>query len=132
MIGLLADHNIERQARLIWAQFLPADWASMNVSSLAMITDLGLLPSASDRDVWLACQRTQRILLTANRNMESPDSLEAVIRELGDANSLPVLTIADPDQALFDSGYREICAYCIANVALELNSNRGTARLFIP
>jgi hypothetical protein len=132
MIGLLADHDVERQARLIWAQFSPRDWEGMHVSSLAMVTDVGLLASASDREIWLACQRTERVLLTANRNMEGVDSLEAVIRELGDASSLPVLTIADPDRVLFDADYREMCAYRIADIALELEKNLGTARLFIP
>jgi hypothetical protein len=132
MIGILADHDVVRQARLIWAQFSERDWQSLGVSSLAMIADEGLSPSASDREIWLVCQRVGRLLLTANRNMEGPDSLEAVIRELGKAQSLPVLTIADPDRSLFDAGYRELCAYKIADVALDLDRNRGTARLFIP
>jgi hypothetical protein len=58
--------------------------------------------------------------------------LEAVIRELGDVRSLPVLTIADPERVLADTAYRELCAYRIADIALELEGNRGTSRLFIP
>ena len=132
MIGILADHDTALQARLIWAQVSVLDWRRLQVSSLAVLGDEGLPPSASDRAIWLVCQHVGLLLLTANRNMEGPDSLEAVIRELGDANSLPVLTIADPDRVLFDSAYRELCAYRIADIALELEANRGTARLFIP
>jgi len=132
MIGILADHDVELQARLIWAQFSERDWQLMQLSSLAMVADVALLPTASDREIWLACQRADLILLTANRNMRGSDSLESVIRELGNEQSLPVLTIADPERVVFDAAYRELCAYRVADIALELERNRGTARLFIP
>lgn len=132
MIGLLADHDVVLQAQLIWAQFSPADWQGMSVTSLAFLRNLNLTINSTDREIWLACQRDERILLTANRNMRGQDSLEAVVRELGRANSLPVLTIADPKRILVDAAYRELCAYRIADIALALDANRGTARLFIP
>jgi len=71
-------------------------------------------------------------LLTANRNMRGEDSLEAVIRQLAGPDSLPVLTLADPDRVQIDPPYRELCAYAIAAIAIDLREFRGITRLFIP
>jgi len=132
MIGLLVDHNIERHGLLIWAQFEVVDWQSMNLSSLATLDQLGIDANASDREIWLYCQHEGHLLLTANRNMDGENSLEAVIRRHGRRDSLPVLTLADPDRVLEDAAYRELCAYRIAGIALELDSSRGITRLFVP
>ena len=132
MIGLLVDHNIERHGRLIWSQFATADWQAMNLSSFATLDQLGMDASASDREIWLFCQHEGFLLFTANRNMDGEDSLEAVIRRHGRHNSLPVLTLADPDRVLEDAAYRELCAYRIAEIAIETDSSRGITRMFIP
>lgn len=132
MIRLLADHDVERHSRLVWGQFSEVEWHGISISSLAMLADAGLPRTATDREIWSYCQQAGCLLITANRNMKGADSLEAVIRELGTATSLPVLTIADPERVLEDALYRELCAYRIADIALELDGNRGCARLFIP
>jgi hypothetical protein len=100
MIGLLVDHNIERHARLLWGQFSEPDWRGMHVAGLATLVDAGIDPDASDRDLWLFCQDNGLLLLTANRNMDGDDSLEAVIRQSGTDQSLPVLTLSHPDRVL--------------------------------
>ena len=61
---------------------------------------LGLPYNTSDRDLWQLCQQREIVLLTANRNDEGPNSLEATIRTLNAPSSLPVLTIADPELVL--------------------------------
>lgn len=132
MIGLLADHDVEGAVQLIWARFSDDEWHEFQVSSLALLSDVGLALNASDREIWLLCQSEGRLLLTGNRNMRGPESLEAVIRTLGDIVSLPVLTIADPKRVETDGTYCELCAYRVADIALELSRYRGTARLFIP
>jgi hypothetical protein len=132
MIGLLADHNIEQHGRLIWEQFGVADWRAMNIASFATLNQLGIDSRATDREIWLRCQRDEWLLLTANRNMHGDDSLEVVIRQLGGAESLPVLTLADADRVLVSAAYREVCAYRIAEIALDLTACRGITRLFIP
>jgi hypothetical protein len=132
MIGLLVDHNIERHGRLIWTQFAAVEWQAMNLSSLATLDQLGIGANASDREIWLFCQHESFLLLTANRNMDGDDSLEAVIRKHGRHDSLPVLTLADPDRVLEDAAYRELCAYRIAGIALDLDHSRGITRVFIP
>jgi len=132
MIGLLADHNIERQGRLLWSQFNEIQWHAMQVSSITSLVDVGLSPEASDREVWSLCQQQGMLLLTANRNRRGEDSLQAVLEELNKSASLPVLTLSNANRVLADSVYRELCAYRIADVALELVRYLGTARVFIP
>ena len=132
MIGLLADHDVERHADLIWRQFAAADWAAMKIASLQWLADIGLSTAATDRDIWLFCQQSRMLLVTANRNMQGGNSLEAVIRELGTAKSLPVLTNGDRDRVVEDATYRELCAYRIADIAIELDAYLGVTRLFIP
>jgi hypothetical protein len=132
MIGLLADHDVERHARLIWAQFSDDDWLGMQVSSLRTLAEAGIPRDASDRVIWMYCQAERRLLLTGNRNMHGSDSLEATIRQLRSPDSLPVLTIANRQRVLMDAVYRELCAYRIADVALNLTTNLGTDRLFLP
>jgi hypothetical protein len=43
--------------------------------------DVGLLENSSDRVIWQVEQSSQMIILTANRNRRSDDSLEQIIRE---------------------------------------------------
>jgi hypothetical protein len=132
MIAVLVDHNIERQGRVLWSQFSETQWRAMQVSSMVGLIDAGLAPEASDRVIWTFCQRQQMLLLTANRNRRGEDSLQSVIDELNDSASLPVLTISNVNRILIDSDYRELCAYRIADIALELGHYMGAARVFIP
>jgi hypothetical protein len=132
MIGLLVDHNIERQGRLLWSQFSETQWHALQVSSMTTLVDAGLSPEASDRELWSLCQQQQLLLLTANRNRRGKDSLQAVLDELNNVTSLPILTLSNANRVLADSVYRELCAYRIADVVLELKHYLGAARLFIP
>jgi hypothetical protein len=68
---------------------------------------LGLPYDSSDAVVWRACQREGLVLITANRNADDPDSLEAVIRGENQPDSLPIVTISDPDRILHDRLYAE-------------------------
>ena len=86
----------------------------------------------SDRDLWQLCQQREIVLLTANRNDEGPDSLEATIRTLNVPSSLPVLTIADPELVLASRDYAERVAVQVLEYLLELDHFRGVGRLFVP
>jgi hypothetical protein len=132
MIGVLVDHNIELHGELIWKQFNSTDWVGMQVSGFPSLAECGLDAQASDRTIWLYCQKHGLVLLTANRNKRGDDSLQLVIEELGTPDSLPVLTLANANRVLVDADYRELCAYRIADVALRADELRGTGRLFIP
>ena len=132
MIGVLVDHNIELHGRLFGTQFVPAEWQGMEVSAFLSLAECGLGVDANDREIWMYCQTHSLALLTANRNKRGDDSLQQVLEQLGSGNSLPVLTLASADRVLQDAAYRELCAYRIADVALAMESLRGTGRLFIP
>jgi hypothetical protein len=131
MIALLADHNIIWQAEMIWNVLSPDEWQSMNVGALLHFPDVALSISATDRQVWTACQERRLLLITANRNDEGSDSLESAIHQLNNAAALPALTISSPDDVR-DFQYREDCAYRIADVATRIEELLGTGRLFIP
>ena len=71
-------------------------------------------------------------VITANRNDEGPESLEATIRTLNDASCLPVLTIADPESVLMSREYAERVAIQVLEYLLELGNFRGVGRLYVP
>jgi hypothetical protein len=113
MIGLLADHNVELQARLIWTVFSDREWRDFGVTAQLRLEDCGLPVDVSDRTLWSYCQRHSLVLITANRNQSGEDSLETAIEQLNDATSLPVLTIGRAGSVV-ELSYREECAYRIA------------------
>lgn len=51
------------------------------------------------------CQDHNILLITGNRNAESPESLEMTIRQRNASNCLPVLTLANPDRIQRDRPY---------------------------
>jgi hypothetical protein len=63
--------------------------------------------------------------------MNGPDSLEAVLRTEASAETLPVVTIADP-QRISEPAYLEGCVLRLVEIALDLDVYRGAGRLYIP
>lgn len=59
-----------------WGEFLD----DLDVR-IVTFEDLELQSDSSDSEIWHACQQNNVVLLTANRNKESDESLEATIRE---------------------------------------------------
>lgn len=55
--------------------------------------DVGLASDAPDSLVWERCQKEELVLLTANRNKQDADALEAIIQTRNTPATLPVLTI---------------------------------------
>lgn len=131
MIRFLSDHDMELYVRVLWTHFGRDDWHELGISACHTFDDLGVHVTASDRDVWLYCQSNDLLLITGNRNMEDRDSLEATIRQLNRRESLPVVTVGQP-QMLLDFRYREECAYRIAEIVIDMANLRGTGRLVIP
>ena len=108
--GILADANCEGHLALLlrlfqqhWRQEV---WAFLRLAQVSF-ADLGLPPSASDREVWEVCQREQVVLVTANRNDAGPASLEATIQHQNTPQSLPVFTLANDQRVLRDRQYAE-------------------------
>jgi hypothetical protein len=92
----------------------------------------GLAADALDEDIWRICQQHDVVLITGNRNADSPESLEITIRRHGNEQSLPVLTIADRDRIHRERRYAERAAERMLEYLMDLDQLRGAGRLFIP
>ena len=135
MAGIIADHNIEGHLVVLLRIWTSNAWGSL-WESLALEVEsfeqLGLPYDVSDRELWQVCQQHNIVLITANRNDEGPDSLEATIRDLNEPSSLPVLTIADPALVLANQDYAERVTMQVLEYFMALDNFRGTGRLFVP
>jgi hypothetical protein len=130
----MGDHDIEGQfAELLRILTSPAWndlWEKLGFTRESFAS-LGLSEESPDVLVWETCQARQVVLVTGNRNNESPDSLEATIRRLNQLDSLPVFTISDPQQFSHRS-YAERAAVRLLDYLMELDKYRGAGRLYIP
>lgn len=135
MLAIMADHNVEGHLEELLAIWRSPTWSQVWRASGVQIQSfetLHLPYTTPDRDVWLACQRREIVLLTANRAGENQDSLEAVIRELGDISSLLVLTIGDAQRVIHDRDYAHQLAIRVLDVLLNIDHFRGAGRLWVP
>ena len=122
MASIMADHNVEGHfvvlLRLWTSDVWRTVWENLDIE-VESFERLGLPYNTSDRDLWQLCQQREIVLLTANRNDEGPNSLEATIRTLNASSSLPVLTIADPELVLTSRDYAERVAIQVLEYLLE-------------
>jgi len=135
MAGIIADHNLEGHVAVLLRIWTSAAWSSLWESlerEVESFTRLGIPYDTSDRELWQLCQQRDIVLITANRNDEGPDSLEATIRDLNEPSSLPVLTIADPELVLASQDYAERVAIQVLEYLLDIGNFRGVGRLFVP
>jgi hypothetical protein len=131
MTYILADHNIEGQAAILWGMLSAEGWSELLHLRLVMFAQVGLPDDSSDRQVWRFAQENKMLLLTANRRMREEDSLEQTIREENTPTSLPVLTIANVNK-LEERVYRDRCITRILEIVIDLKNFLGTGRIFIP
>jgi hypothetical protein len=133
--GILADANCEGYLALLLRLFQEGwrhdVWEVLHLTRVSL-ADLGLEPDASDRVVWEVCQREQIVLLTANRNDAGPDSLEATIQQHNTPASLPVFTLANEQRVLRDRLYAAAVADRLLEFLFDIDSYRGTGRLYVP
>ena len=135
MRGIMADADVEGHVgRLVdhilasgWAEF----WDHLGIV-LEVFPNVGLTDRAPDVEVWRTCQREQLVLVTANRNHDGPDSLEATIRSENTPDSLPVPTIGDVGRLRRSSDYAEQVVARLIDVLLDIDQYRGTGRLYLP
>jgi hypothetical protein len=135
MPRILADNNIEGHLGAIdrflrsgiWQEF----WEEADVTVVGF-RGLGLEPDSPDRVIWQVCQTQEVVLFTGNRNQQGPDSLEETIRQLNQADSLPVITLGDPERFMQDRTYAERAAVKLLEYPLYLDSYRGAGRLYVP
>jgi hypothetical protein len=131
VISILADHNIEGQASLLWGTLNSMGWLELMSIRLMRFADAGLSADSTDREVWEFVQQQKILLLTANRNMDGEDSLEHVIRELNAPSSLPVITISNADR-MIETEYRERCAARLVEIVVYVSTYAGSGRIYIP
>jgi hypothetical protein len=93
---------------------------------------VGLAYDSPDTVIWRTCQREQHVLITGNRNDDGPDSLEAVIRDESQPDSLPVITLANPNRVLQDRLYAEKVAARLLEYLMRIDEVRGAGRLYVP
>ncbi len=134
MIGIMSDHDILGLANALflrcrdeWSEFFD----DLDVR-IVTFEDLDLASDAADSDIWRACQQNNVVLVTANRNEDSDESLEATIREHNQPNSLPVLTIGNVDALRTDSDYFDRTMDRLMETLIDIDAVRGAGRLYIP
>ena len=135
MYGLLADHKCAGHLAVI-LRICPSDrwrdiWLPLGVR-VATFESLGIASSAGDATPWALCQREGLFLVTANRNGDGPDSLQAAIAGQRSLQSSPVLTLADTDRLLTEPAYAERAAIRLMEILLAPERERGTGRLYLP
>ena len=102
-----------------------------STSIVIEFADVRLARDASDRTVWETCQAVGAVLITGNR-ASGTESLEQTIRDHAGPDSLPVVTISDPQRVVRDRVYARECAVSLLDLLDRLETLRGTRRLFIP
>ena len=139
MKGVVADADFEGQLqRLVdiwntseWGPF----WSGLRIH-VVTFADLGLAKSASDQLVWRTCQSREIVLVTGNRNLDDPTSLEATIRNESRADSLPVFTVSKVDQVFEDRDYAHRVAVDLLEYLIEIRDNPesilGSGRIYLP
>ena len=135
MRGILADINVGKQRDAVLAIWASDAWRDL-WSGLGLVVEdfpgLGLSYDASDAVIWRMCQREGLVLVTGNRNRRGPDSLEAVIQDENQRDSLPVITLADADRVLRDRLYAERVAEWLLDYLMRIDEVRGTGRIYVP
>jgi hypothetical protein len=135
MIRLLADNNAEGHVEVLVRVLSGESWiAFWNELGLKLVTfeECGLDRSLNDAELWRFCQREGIVLITNNRNAHGADSLEMVVRQENQPDSIPVFTLANPERVLTDGDYAEKTAVRLLDYLLYLEGTRGTGRLFVP
>jgi hypothetical protein len=135
MRGILADNDVEGILAAIVSIWLSETWRDLWISlvcSVESFASLDLARDAADAVVWATCQSQQVVLITGNRNAESPDSLEETIRNLNQPDSLPVFTLSNPKRILRDRGYADLVAERLLDYLIRVQDFLGTGRIYIP
>jgi hypothetical protein len=133
--GILADINVRGHVDYLIQRMQAEPWTDFwNGLGLVLrhFEDIGLTETSTDQEVWQRCQAEELVLITDNRDYDSPESLEATIRQHNTARSLPVFTIADLEKFRTQPTYRDQVLISLYDYLLRIDTVRGTGRLFIP
>lgn len=104
---ILSDNDVVGAVAALQRAILAGGWEEyIEFLDLRFVTlaALGLPRDAKDLEVWRAAQQAGAILITGNRS-GGEDSLDHAIERYAGPDSLPVLTIADPQKVTIDPDY---------------------------
>jgi hypothetical protein len=135
MPSVMADHDVEGQVQVllrvltsdVWRDF----WTDLGYQ-VASFESLGIASNTPDVQLWRLCQERDIVLITGNRNKEGAESLEATIAQWGTPESLPVLTIGEPQRIFNSREYAHQAAERLLEYLDGMENLRGTGRLFLP
>ena len=136
MVHLLVDGNLDGHAKLAGHAIPLRDVARKCEINLDIrflhLEQVGLDRNTKDDIVWRLCQQQGYYLLTANRNRESEDSLEATIS----AKARPIVCRCSPSPTPIAStkvhAYLEEVVESLLDYLLYAENCRGTGRLYLP
>jgi hypothetical protein len=135
MPSVMADHDVEGQVRILLRILMSDDWLEFWLElgyQIVSFASLGIATNIADIDLWRLCQERDIVLITGNRNKEGPESLEATIEQLATPESLPVLTIGEPNRIFSSREYAHRAAERLLAYLDRMDHLRGTGRLFLP
>jgi hypothetical protein len=135
MKGLLADINAGPHLAVILIHLESTEWLEIWQSlqlTVHTFVEIGLAQDTPDSVIWQECQNRELVLITNNRNNEGEDSLEATIRQRSESSSLPVVTIGDAERVLHDRHYASRVTTRLLEHLIDMDSLRGTGRLWVP
>ena len=131
MRGILADNDVEGYVGVLVTIWLSETWRDLWDGlglSVTSLDALALPRESSDAVIWRTCQREKLVLITANRNQDGVDSLEAVSRGENQPDRLPVVTLADPQRIMRD----RLSAEQLLEKLIAVVDFRGVGRLYVP
>ncbi len=135
MRGILADINVQGHVDQLFGLILAEPW-KLFWDSLQLqyvhFADIGLVAGSPDSLIWEKCQQESLALITNNRNEDRDDSLEAMIRTRNTPTSLPVFTIASVPRMCAGKAYADRVIERLLGYLLDIDTVRGTGRLYLP
>ena len=135
MLGLLADVNCDLHFNALLAvcrsQAWRTYWLELKVR-ICSFHSLNLDRCIKDGPLWEICQQQEIVLVTANRNDDGDDSLQATLRRHNTIHSLPVLTIANPNLVLSNAAHARQAAVRMMEILTDIDLARGTGRIYLP
>jgi hypothetical protein len=132
---VLSDNDVRGAVAALRRILESDDWTDLSESldiRFVQLADVGLAPDSLDREIWTSCQALDMILLTGNRTRgDQTESLDYVIQELANDESLPVVTIANRDRIVRDRNYALECAFQLLDFLSRIDGLRGTGRIYL-
>jgi hypothetical protein len=135
MLSVMADHDVEGQVKILLRVLMSDVWRDFWIDlgyQIESFESLGIATNTPDVHLWRLCQERDIVLITGNRNKEGTESLEATIEQLGTPESLPVLTIGEPNRIFSSREYAHQAAERLLEYLDGMENLRGTGRLFLP